>query len=93
MNEHEKIWRIIDDILWNDWDPIGINDVAPRDEYRSYVPAIQKLVSEKRNSETIAQELDRIASKTIGVGSNLSRSRAVAKKIIECVENATQHNS
>lgn len=27
------IYKKIDDILWFDWDPIGISDIAPRDEY------------------------------------------------------------
>ncbi len=27
------VYKKIDDILWFDWDPIGVNDIAPRDEY------------------------------------------------------------
>lgn len=31
-------------ILWNEWDPIGINDIAPRDEYNSYISEILQLL-------------------------------------------------
>ena len=41
------LYRKIDDILWLDWDPIGVNDMAPRDEYQSYVPGILRLVKSK----------------------------------------------
>jgi hypothetical protein len=37
------LYKKIDDILWFDWDPIGINDIAPRDEYRGYVSEIFEL--------------------------------------------------
>jgi hypothetical protein len=38
-----ELFKRIDDILWFDWDPIGINDDAPRDEYESYTPPIFSL--------------------------------------------------
>jgi hypothetical protein len=34
--EHKKIYNQIDEILWKDWDPIGVNDFEDaRDEYSS----------------------------------------------------------
>lgn len=89
MNEYHKTWKIIDQILWEDWDPIGINDVAPRDEYQSYVHVIQNMVNENRTEEEIAEKLNQIASVTIGVGENLEHCRKVAAKILAGVENAT----
>ena len=38
--KYNAIHRTISEILWIDWDPIGINDLAPRDEYDDYVPEI-----------------------------------------------------
>src|SRR4051812_5990463 len=32
--EPTNLYEAIDLILWNDWDPIGINNIAPRDEYQ-----------------------------------------------------------
>jgi hypothetical protein len=36
-------YKKIDNILWTDWDPIGIHDETPRDEYRGYIPEILRL--------------------------------------------------
>jgi hypothetical protein len=30
-SEHKELYKAIDEILWNDWDTIGLNDIAPRD--------------------------------------------------------------
>ena len=35
------LYKRIDEILWEDWDPIGVNDVEEaRDEYQSYLPGL-----------------------------------------------------
>src|SRR5690606_29989731 len=41
------LYKKINDILWFDWDPIGVNDLAPSDEYHRYVPEIFTLVRAK----------------------------------------------
>ena len=53
----KKLYQEIDEILWNDWDPIGVNDIAPRDEYQSYTPIIFSLKRKGVNEEEIAKEL------------------------------------
>jgi hypothetical protein len=80
--EPTNLYEAIDLILWNDWDPIGINDIAPRDEYQSYTPTIFKLKSSGADSETIAMTLHKIETETIGVLGNIDRCRQVAAKII-----------
>ena len=35
----------VHNILWNDWDPIGVNSCGPDDEYDAYVwPVISKVM-------------------------------------------------
>ena len=77
-----KVSNEIDKILWEDWDPIGINDVAPRDEYRSYVPQILNLtnMSEKSGIE-IADRLYHIETEVIGVSGNKEQCGKIAEKI------------
>ena len=43
--EQIKLYKDIDEILWNDWDPIGMKMIAnwARDEYDGYVPSIFSL--------------------------------------------------
>jgi hypothetical protein len=84
MNMENKIFRKIDKILWTDWDPIGVNDIAVcRDEYRSYVPEIYRLKLEGNHQEVIAQKLFRIADKEIGIRLSMEFCMQVAGKIVE----------
>lgn len=80
--EPTNLYEAIDLILWNDWDPIGINDIAPRDEYQGYTPTIFKLKTSGADKETIAKTLHEIETVTIGVMGNIDHCRQVADKII-----------
>ena len=80
--EPTNLYEAIDLFLWNDWDPIGIHDIAPRDEYQSYTPTIFKLKSDGADKETIAKTLHEIETVTIGVVGDIDHCREVAEKII-----------
>lgn len=44
-NKTKRLFEAVDLILWEDWDPIGVNDIpAARNEYSSYVPSIVRLL-------------------------------------------------
>jgi hypothetical protein len=75
-------YQIIDDILWYDWDPIGINDIAPRDEYQSYIPQIFSLFKEKTNRVTIAKTLSKIETDNMGLTGNFEKCMKIADKIL-----------
>lgn len=76
-----NLYQKIDQILWEDWDPIGINDAAPRDEYQSYTPIILKLVKSKSDTIKIAEKLYEIENEIIGVAGNYEKCLKVAGKI------------
>ena len=76
-----NLYQQIDQILWEDWDPIGINDDAPRDEYQGYTPIILKLVKSKSDSTKIAEKLYEIETESIGLSGNYENCLKVAKKI------------
>ncbi|MEI6816293.1 MAG: hypothetical protein WCL14_06755 [Bacteroidota bacterium] len=80
--EDQRLWNAIDEILWNDWDPIGINDIAPRNEYSSYTPIIYDLVINGADKETIAIALDEIVTKRMVLISNIEYNRRIAELII-----------
>ena len=61
------LYKKIDEILWFDWDPIGVNDIALRDEYQSYVPEIYGLVKSNANRQEIANRLFKLETETIGM--------------------------
>lgn len=81
--EPTNLYETIDLILWQDWDPIGINDIAPRDEYQSYTPTIFRLKTNGADKETIAKILYEIETVTIGVVGNIEHCRKVADKILK----------
>ena len=85
--EDLKIYNEIEKILWNDWDPIGVNDnESARDEYYSYIPEIFKLKKTGADKEVIAKRLDEIATKEMGLFSNIEHSRKIADKIISLTQ-------
>jgi len=82
-SEQKKLYKLIDEILWNDWDPIGINDTEEaRDEYQSYTPQIFSLRINNSGIETIAQHLYNIEAERMGLLGGLQKCRQVAEKII-----------
>ncbi len=82
--EQDTLYKIIDEILWNDWDPIGVNEYEEdaRDEYHSYLPQIFKLKIDNAGKELIAQHLLKIETERMGLPGNIEKCRVVAQKII-----------
>ena len=81
-SEQNKLYKIIDEILWEDWDPIGVNDhKSARDEYQSYLPQVFRLAIEDVKVSEIAECLDEIVTESIGLQSNLQHCTKIAKLI------------
>ena len=80
--ENKALDKAIDEILWNDWDPIGVNGVGPRDEYQGYTNNIFSLKINGANREAIAQKLYEIETITIGLSGDWSRCITVAEKLV-----------
>ncbi|MBS1683411.1 MAG: hypothetical protein JSS76_01565 [Bacteroidetes bacterium] len=81
---HKALYKSIDEILWNDWDPIGVNDIEEvRNEYQSYTDAIFSLKIRGSDRKTISDELYKIEAYTIGVLGNRKRCNQIADKIID----------
>jgi hypothetical protein len=57
----------IDRILWEVWDPIGVNTIGPRDEYSNYTNPIFELLVSGATDEEIATHLYNIASDRMGL--------------------------
>jgi hypothetical protein len=79
--EERKLYHAIDDILWFNWDPIGINNIGVRDEYSNYVPQIYQLKISGFSKSEIATYLDRIVTEKMGMDSNPEFSEEIAEKI------------
>jgi len=77
-----ELFRIVDDLLWFDWDPIGVNSFAPRDEYERYVPEIFRLVKAKVDREVIANQLFKFETEDMGMEGKMENCWIVADKLI-----------
>lgn len=76
------IFKKIDDILWWEWDPIGVKDLAPRDEYQSYVPEIFALKKRGADRTEIATRL-LIETENMGMGGTFENCLTIADKIFQ----------
>ena len=81
---YKELYKKIDEILWNDWDPIGVNDIKTvMDEYTSYVPYIVNLKMKGANVEKIAKHLLQLESGSMGMSGSIERCGEIAQKIVE----------
>ncbi|NHN25768.1 hypothetical protein FIA58_008785 [Flavobacterium jejuense] len=80
------IHKKIDDILWNDWDPIGINGSSPRDEYSVYVAGLFKLKKENADRMKIGKRLLELETNSMGMNGNLDNCLIVADKILNVLK-------
>lgn len=64
----EGIYEAVNKILFEDWDPIGVNcNCKLVDEYQSYVPSVVKLLRDGADEYKIAKYLNDITRTSIGV--------------------------
>jgi hypothetical protein len=47
----------VNDLLFDEWDPIGVNDAAPRDEYIRYAREILQLLQQGAGRDDIVDYL------------------------------------
>lgn len=70
-NEQQRaraIQESIREILWRDWDPIGVNDVPEAsDEYDSYVGGVYRLLASRCSAEELIDHLFVIETQTMGL--------------------------
>lgn len=79
----KELYTKVDEILWNDWDPIGVNEVAPRNEYQDYTPIIFALLIRNRTVKEISHQLYEIETKTIGLKGNRAHCIKIAENLIK----------
>ncbi|MEW7291952.1 hypothetical protein [Aquimarina sp. 2304DJ70-9] len=84
--EKEQLYKQIDTILWRDWDPIGINNIAPDDEYRGYVPSVYNILVGGTNVKGLSDLLFKFETTTIGMPGNREKCDMVAEKLLKLLD-------
>ena len=81
------LWDEVDRVLWEEWDPIGVHNLeATRDEYRSYVPSIFKLLMGNESAKIIAYRLNEHARASMGLQPNPEHNLIIAQRLISLKE-------
>ncbi len=82
LKQAAEIQDAIRRVLFEDWDPIGVNDLAPKDEYDSYVGGIYRLLASGGTEDEVCEHLRQLEINQIGSPTNAEHRRIVAKKLI-----------
>jgi hypothetical protein len=76
------LYQGIDEILWRDWDPIGVSKLdGPRDEYYGYLPTVFQLARRGASALEIAEYLRNVVEEHIGFSSSVDMELPIATKI------------
>lgn len=88
-NQEKKLYNKIDQILLNDWDPIGIQKIPEAfDEYHSYVSIIYDLLVTKQSINEISNYLWYVETDLMGLTGNKDHTKKIAKKIYNLTNDA-----
>ncbi|WP_459558441.1 hypothetical protein [Lacunimicrobium album] len=88
MNKREikELVKQVDTIFFEQWDPLGINDIplSPKDEYTSYAGRFVRMVLENASETEITTALLKIETEQMGL-SPVSEAHAqqVAREILK----------
>jgi hypothetical protein len=82
-----EIQDSIRQILYHEWDPIGVSGSAPEDEYDSYIAPVYRILSGSRSEQELVEYLFRTARDTIGVAcetaEHMEQMRPVARRLLQ----------
>ena len=78
-----ELYQRLDEILWVDWDPIGVSEMAEaRDEYYDYLPRVFHLALENADVSKLADYLFSIETEAMGLSGNMKHCVEIAELIL-----------
>ncbi|HMS54978.1 MAG TPA: hypothetical protein PKA27_06220 [Fimbriimonadaceae bacterium] len=87
--QRSQLWKEVDRILFEVWDPIGINgDLAARDEYQGYVPQVLAHVEKGGSESSLSNLLGQIERERMQLDSGEDHRLQVASLIVETFESS-----
>lgn len=83
MSESQlRLHSAVNNVLYNDFDPLGVKGLVPMDEYMEYVPPFVVMLNQNKPSEDIAQELLVLEQELTGGDGTLEGCAVVAQKLV-----------
>ena len=78
-----ELYKRIDEIIWYEWDPIGVNNIEEaRDEYYSYLPSLYQKLIGGGDIKEISKYLDHVETVNMGLFGNPQKNIIIAEKLI-----------
>lgn len=83
----EAAWEAIDRVLWEVWDPIGVNaQPEVRDEYQGYINAVYGLLIGAASGAEIDTLLRRIETEQMGLSNPSAAARSATIAALRQIE-------
>ena len=77
--DQEELRKRVDQVLWNVWDPIGVNSSPEaRDEYRSHTKKVAEMLNNGRDAYAVADYLRQLESGWLGSANEQRLSKVVS---------------
>ncbi len=81
--EQLKLYTGIDEILWGEWDPIGVSTMDwPKNEYHAYLPRVFTLALSTNDPQKIAEYLEWVVVERMELYSDIEHSLEIARKVL-----------
>ena len=81
--QQKQLYKAVDEILWNDWDPIGVNDMPEAaGEYVAYAEQVLGFKLNKASVQELADLLFRIETEMMGLQGNYEHCQKISEKIL-----------
>tara|TARA_R110002111_G_scaffold248400_1_gene312049 strand:+ start:72966 stop:73610 length:645 start_codon:yes stop_codon:yes gene_type:complete len=93
MNVDTHLLRLVHNILFREWDPLGVNaDEAVAKEYSSYIVGILRLLKKGADERKLSAHLLRLQETTMGISPpDPERDRVIASRLLDAYEIAQRH--
>lgn len=89
-----ELYKRIDEILWRDWDPIGVSDFeGAKDEYHSYLPKVFRMALENATQQEIAKYLFVNETKSMGMDGDMQHCLNIANLVLNAKEEIWRHRN
>ncbi len=73
----------IRDVLFNEWDPIGINDSGPNDEYDMYINGIYKLLATGTTIDVLMRHLGHLEVSSMHSPTSDDHRKGIAQQLLK----------
>ena len=85
--EYRRLYNAVREVLFHEWDPIGVNSHATDDEYDSYAPSLCSLLMQGADAVKIAARLDDWSRNAMGLSNvDPEHSRRIAHRLLSLAE-------